>query len=185
MCKVYSSTSKDYIRVNVGREMMSQKIDLVWPVRRALDIGAFDITHTYGKVLSHSAVAVSTKRGSVLIEYMGDSHVYVYHARDFANGKPIFMQRGFYFMLDIENGQVPNAEITVRDFANTMADYMKEKSFNTLNHNCHLARYLSMKFYGMESDDPTQQSDKVLSTAFSDIRKKYDHLSIQYRNNNI
>ena len=181
MTKVYSSTHKNMIRACVGPEIMDQTIEEMWPVRRSLNIGP--IIHKYGKIISHSAVVATTRKGPVLIEYMGDSHVYVFLCRDFRPGAPVFMQRGFYFQPDVLEGQEPNESVTIKEFAEKMCDFMKGKPFNTFNHNCHYARYYTMRFYGMKSDNPktNENGDNIVEMAFSDVFRKYAHLSTQYR----
>ncbi|OHT00911.1 hypothetical protein TRFO_32300 [Tritrichomonas foetus] len=180
MCKVVSSTASDMLRVNVGREVMNAKISEVFAVRRSLDIEA--LSNKLGKVLSHSAAVVITNKGPVLVEYMGDSHVYVFKCNDFKSEKHVFKQRGFYFICDKENGEVPNCEITVKMFADKMVELMKNKKFNTFTHNCHHARYRTMKSFGMSSDNPNSEHKNLIVQGFVDVSKKYPKLRLVYAN---
>lgn len=106
MCKVYPKVSQDLmLRLSVGPEMMSEKVLKAFPVRRSLDITA--VGDKLGDVVSHTAIVLTTNRGPVLIEYMGDSHVYLTYANDFREGEFVFKQRKYIFMLDSIDGQQP------------------------------------------------------------------------------
>lgn len=110
MTKIYPKVSQDeMLRINIGPEMMNQKILKAYPVRRSLDSNMLE--HTYGDVLSHSAIVLTTKRGAILIEYMGDSHVYLTYCKDFKPGEFVFKQRKYIFVVDCIEGQHPQERI--------------------------------------------------------------------------
>lgn len=109
MVKVYPKVSQNQVlRLSVGPEIMNEKIIEAYPARRALDSSGFK--KTYGDVLSHSGVVLTTKRGPVLVEYMGDSHVYISFCKDFKKGEKVFKQKKYLFILDKMTGQHPIEE---------------------------------------------------------------------------
>ena len=106
MCKVYPKVPQDeMLRLSVGPEMMSEKVLKAFPVRRSLDITA--VGDKLGDIVSHTAIILTTKRGPLLVEYMGDSHVYLTYSNDFKEGEFVFKQRKYIFMLDSIDGQEP------------------------------------------------------------------------------
>lgn len=106
MTKVYPKVSQDeMLRLSVGPEMMNEKVLKAFPVRRSLDITA--VGDKLGDVVSHTAIVLTTKRGPLLVEYMGDSHVYLTYSNDFKEGEFVFKQRKYIFMLDSIDGQEP------------------------------------------------------------------------------
>lgn len=125
MCQVYPRVSQDQmLRLNVGPDIMNKKILKAFPVKRSLD--ATGLGNTYGDVLSHSGVVLTTDKEPVLVEYMGDSHVYVSFCSDFKESEPVFKQKEYFFVVDkIEENSKKESQkdkLTKRDRAKSVSN---------------------------------------------------------------
>lgn len=80
----------------------------------------------------------------------------------------------YHFKLDIVDPQTPNQPVTVKEFTEKMIEFTKDKAFDTFSHNCHHARYDTMRFYGMKSDNPDAGKYNLFYQGFVDyFRKDY------------
>lgn len=175
MTKIYSSTPKDGLRTCVGPEVMKRKVLNCAAVLRPLEIPS--TLWKYGRVLSHSAILCITKKEHVLIEYTSTNLVHVNLIGGFANKEseigPYFEYRGFIFHY-MSPIQQPKKDITVRDLSLKMASYMCKKPYDVFTNNCHQARYLTMKHYGMKSHDPYNIKYNILFQGVADYFTKYN-----------
>ena len=175
MTKVYSASPENGMRICVGPEVMNRKIIECIAVLRPLDTPS--TYYKYGKVLSHSAVLCRTKYEYVLIEYMNVNLVLINRVGCFKdkNGNlgDSFFYHGYSFNY-VSTLQKPSKDVTIGLFAEKMVHYMEGKPFDTFTHNCHHARYLTMKHFGMKSDDPYNIKYNVLFQGVVDYFKPYD-----------
>lgn len=139
-----------------------------YPVRRPLAIPSAN--DKYGQVLSHSAIVAQTSNGYYIIEYMYDDLVYIHKIddKDYVPGNN-FVFQDFLWKFDNNNPQAPKRRVTIRRLAISMYNNMKSKPFDTFVHNCHLARYLTMKKYGMNSKNPSSLSRCIFFQGFFDF----------------
>ncbi|OHT11821.1 hypothetical protein TRFO_18612 [Tritrichomonas foetus] len=171
MSKTYCANTNLLLKVNVGPEIMNKKIITVTPVIRPLDIAS---THNkLGRVLSHSGVLLKTNREYLMVEYMSENKVLVNKVGSLKKDKDTFLYHTYNWCRDKYPPQKPKDDITVKEFAEKMADFMKNKNFDTFCHNCHHARYLTMKHYGMKTDDPFNNKRNVLFQGFVDYFRYY------------
>ncbi|KAH0792599.1 hypothetical protein GPJ56_003433 [Histomonas meleagridis] len=171
MAKVTCRGANLQLRCNVSKEVMNHEIVSAISVVRPLDCPC---TNTkYGKVLSHSGVIVRTKYEDLLIEYMNESAVYINLVGKYDPNAKSFQFRYYTFRQNPEEVQKPKRKVTVSEFAEKMADFMKGHTFDTFSHNCHHARYLTMKYYGMKTEDPYSNSHSVLYQGILDYFKRY------------
>ena len=166
MTQVSSTNTNPFLRLMVTPEVYNAEILTCVPVRRPLDVPSTSVK--YGKVLSHSGCVVKTIKGYVLIEYMSSNQVYVSQVHNFENGMSEFDFKKYHFVLDSITPQVPNRKITVKEFTEKMIEYTKDKEFSTFTHNCHHARYDTMKFFGMPSDNPDAGKHNLFYQGFVD-----------------
>ena len=122
----------------------------------------------YGEVLSHSAALCVTSQGAFLVEFMWDNIVYVKKLDNYKSGQD-FDFEGFHFIYDSYIIQVPQMPVTVKMFATTMAIFMAGKKFDVFTHNCHHARYYTMKRYGMQSKNPKKVKRNILYQGIVDF----------------
>lgn len=180
MTKVYSSAPKDGLRNCVGKEIMKKDIKQCVAVLRPLDVPS--TLWKYGRVLSHSAVLCTTKKDHILIEYTSTNLVHINKIGGFKEEKseigPCFEYRGFIFHY-ISPFQVPKKRITIRDFALKMADYMCCKPYDVFTHNCHQARFFTMKYYGMKSHDPCNIKYNILFQGIADYFTNYNSMKVK------
>ena len=166
--------SPDYgMRICVGPEVMERPILECGAVLRPLDCPS--TIGKYGKVLAHSAILARTSKEYVLIEYMNVNLVLVNRVGNLKwpkMKKEDFKYKGLIFKF-ISDVQEPKTSVTIREFAEKMVDYMKGHTFDTFTHNCHHARYLTMKYYGMHSEDPYSVKKSVLFQGIADYFKRY------------
>lgn len=170
MTKVVNTVSQKLIRCCVLPDAMDAQIISCVPVRRPLDVPS-TITK-FGKVLSHSGCVVETKKGFFLVEYMSTNQVFVTHVTHFTKGCKEFNTKKYHFILDDPVPQAPSRPVTVREFTEKMVEYVKDQQFNTFTHNCHHARYDTMKFFGMSSDNPDAGEYNILYQGFIDFFNK-------------
>ena len=174
MTKVSSLGIDSRLMVNIGPEVMNRAVVSCIAVLRPID--APSTVNKYGKVLSHSAILCNTKHEHVLIEYMNLNKVIVSRVGSLKNinetKDKTFKYKGFVFRY-ISELQKPKCKVTVGQIAHKMLDFMKKRKFDTFTHNCHHARYLTMKFYGMKSEDPYSIQKSVLFQGISDYFKRY------------
>ena len=135
-------------------------------VRRPLFIPS--MLEIYGEVLSHSAALCVTSQGAFLVEFMWDNIVYVKKLDNYKSGQD-FDFEGFHFIYDSYIIQVPQMPVTVKMFATTMAIFMAGKKFDVFTHNCHHARYYTMKRYGMSSKNPKKVKRNILYQGIVDF----------------
>lgn len=140
-----------------------------YPVRRPLFVPS--MLEKYGEVLSHSAAICVTARGTFLVEFMSDNIVYVKKV-DYYVSSEDFDFEGFHFIHDSHESQVPERAVTLKRFAVSMANYMAGKKFDTFTHNCHYARYYTMKKYGMQSMNPKKIKRNILFQGIIDYFTK-------------
>jgi hypothetical protein len=158
----------------VGPEVMKQRIVSVVAVRRPLDVPS--IRAKIGLTLSHSGCVATTEEGAyVLIEYMWGGLVYVSLCNSYTPGKKGFKFRHFPFLHDDVKQQEPNRRVTVGEFAEAMIEVMQGKGFAVLYHNCHHARYLTMKRYGMKSKNPDAYKTNSFFQGWKDFFKPKDY----------
>lgn len=160
MARVYANVSNQFLKSSVGPEIMGQSIKTVTAVRRPLDCPG---TNTkFGFVLSHSGVMIrTTKHVNVLVEYMSENKVLVQKMPQIKIVDNRFNYRHYTFTIDSPE-QEPKENITVRDFAMQMIEYMKDKPFETFTHNCHQARFYTMRRFGMKSPQPSRGAGNLL-----------------------
>lgn len=170
MTKVKGDNGNKYLRSSVLPEVMDAQIISMVPVRRPLDVPS--TSFKFGKVLSHSGCIAETALGFILIEYMCTNQVYVQRVQNFVRGMKEFYYKKFHFILDIVEPQTPNRPVTVRDFTMAMIDNVKDGVFNTFTHNCHHARYDTMRQYGMTSDNPDAGKHNLFYQGFVDYFSK-------------
>ena len=166
MTRINAIIPNPALRSMVGKDVLVSKVFWAVPVRRPLDIPS-TITKN-GKVLSHSGIVLCSECGYVLIEYMCTGQVYVQICNTFLPRKKHFNYRKFLFTTDITEPQIPNQPITVYDVAVSMIELMKGKEYNTFTHNCHMARYWTLRKYGMESENPYTNQTNILFQGFKD-----------------
>lgn len=160
MARVFASVPDSFLKSSVGPEIMCQRVKTCTAVRRPLNCPGTN--RKCGVVLSHSSVMIKTdKNVYVLVEYMCENRVLVQkmpqiHIKD---GK--FNYRSYSFTIDSAE-QEPKQSITVRDFAFQMIDYMKDRPFETFTHNCHQARFKTMRKFGMKSPQPARGNANTL-----------------------
>lgn len=135
-------------------------------VRRPLYIPS--MLEIYGEVLSHSAALCTTERGSFLIEFMSDNIVYIKKVDGYISQKN-FDFDGHHFIHDSIEIQKPQVIVTIKRFAISMANFMAGKKFDTFVHNCHHARYYTMKKYGMSSKNPKKIKRNILFQGIADF----------------
>lgn len=169
MVRVHGSTGNKFLRLMVTPDVYDAEIINVVPVRRPLDVPS--TLSKLGKVLSHSGCVAKTTRGYVLIEYMSFNQVWVSKVNNYKNGMHEFDFKKYHFILDDDEPQTPNERITVRQFTEKMISYTSYKQFDTFSHNCHHARYDTMKFYGMKSDNPDAGKYNLFYQGFIDYFK--------------
>lgn len=137
-----------------------------YPVRRPLFIPS--TKDKIGEVLSHSGVICVTAKGTFLIEFMWDNIVYVKKVPNYEPGTD-FDFEDLHFVHDSHTPEVPARPVTIRRFAISMANYMQGKKFDTFTHNCHMARYYTMKKYGMKSQNPKKAKRNIFFQGFVDF----------------
>ena len=171
MARVYSISHDPRLHCNVSKAVLDHEILTASAVIRPLDVPS---TNTkYGLVLSHSGVMVQTKYEDVLIEYMNESAVYINLVATYKPDQEEFYYRYYKFRHNPKEVQKPKKKVTVGEFALKMAEFMKGKTFDTFTHNCHHARYLTMKFYGMKTSDPYANPHSVLFQGILDFFRHY------------
>lgn len=150
-----------------------------YAVRRPLYVPS--MLEKYGEVLSHSAVMCITARGAFIVEFMSDNIVYIKKVGFYVSSED-FDFEDFHFVHDSHETQVPVRPVTIKRFAVSMANFMAGKKFDTFTHNCHYARYYTMKKYGMQSMNPKKVKRNILFQGIVDYftrskkdRKKTDN----------
>ena len=118
--------------------------------------------------MSHSGVICVTARGSFLIEYLYDSSVNIKRVDNYEPGKD-FDFEGFHFIHENTEPEIPQTQVTIKRFAISMANFMKGKKFETFTHNCHMARYFTMKKYGMKSNNPRKAKRNIFFQGWVDF----------------
>ncbi|KAH0792724.1 hypothetical protein GPJ56_003347 [Histomonas meleagridis] len=134
-----------------------------------------------GQVLSHSALIAVTAQGSFIIEYMFDSMVHVRRCDTYEKSKD-FEFEGIAYVHDDPNPQYPSRPVTIKRLAASMANFMAGKKFDTFSHNCHMARYLTMKKYGMESINPWKNDRNIFFQGVVDFFKPHRPPKIEHNN---
>lgn len=131
---------------------MDKRIIYVFAVRRPISTPS--TSDKIGKVLSHSGCICQITSGQyILIEYMWGGLVHISNCTSYKRSEN-FTYSGLPFIHDDPKEQSPNGDVTIREFSQRMADYMRGKDFATYTHNCHLARFWTMKKWGMKSLNP-------------------------------
>lgn len=159
MTKVYSALDDTFLRSSISNAVFSEEVISAFAVRRPLDCPSTDTK--FGPVLSHSGVVVRTNSHNILIEYMFCNSVYVGAINKLKIEDNQFNYRHYHFYLDSKE-QKPEKRVTVREFADTMANFMRVNPFDTFTHNCHEARYRTMKAFGMSSKNYKSGATNVL-----------------------
>ena len=170
MPRIQGNNENKFLRLMVTPDVHNAEIINCVPVRRPLDVPSTIIK--LGKVLSHSGCVCKTTRGYVLIEYMSSNQVFVSKVYNYQNGMHEFNFKKYHFILDDDKPQEPKEKCTVRQFAEKMIEYTKNKQFDTFSHNCHHARYDTMNFYGMKSDNPDAGKFNLFYQGFVDYFTK-------------
>lgn len=169
MAKVHAANINPKFRVSVSKDILDEKIIACTAVRRPLAIpGASDVI---GQALSHSSVIAITRKLPILIEYMNTNQVYITYCRAYKSGCKSFQHNGFTFIVE-EKEQIPSSTVTIWEFAEKMEDFMKNGKFDTFVHNCHIARYKTMKFYGMRSKNPDSCNHNFFFQGWVDYFKR-------------
>lgn len=123
-----------------------------------------------------------------MVEYMNVNLVLINKVGCFKDKKgdlgDSFLYHGFVFYY-VSTLQRPVKPVTIRQFATKMVNYMKDREFDTFTHNCHHARYLTMKHYGMISDDPYNIKRNVLFQGVVDYFKDYNDKKPKKNNNQV
>lgn len=169
MPKVCAANINPKFRVSVSKDIMNEQIIGCIAVRRPLAIpGAMNVI---GEALSHSSVIAMTRKIPILIEYMNTSQVYISYCKVYERGCKSFQHNGFTFIVESPE-QVPRDAVTVSQFAEKMQDFMKNGKFDTFVHNCHIARYKTMKYYGMKSKNPDSCNHNFFFQGWVDYFKR-------------
>lgn len=170
MARVHALGLCPDFRSTIGSDLMNQQVKYVFGVKRPLDTPCTD--RKIGIVLSHAGIMCVTEQNqNVLIEYMFGSKVYISECTSYKMGED-FVYKGLPFVHTTTNVQGPNCPVTVREMAQSMADIMRGRSFETYTHNCHQARYLTMKKYGMKSINPRAEGVNVFFQGLLDFYQK-------------
>lgn len=103
----------------------------------------------YGKVLSHSGIIAQTSDKYVLIEYMNDNKIKITEVDHYEPDKEEFIFQNFHFRQDPNERKPLEKKVKIFEFAETMANFMKDEEFDTFYHNCHKACRLTLKYYGI------------------------------------
>ena len=166
--------------IQINDEEMDQFILECYAVRRPLYVPS--IVDTIGEVLSHSAVIVVCPQGNYIVEYMNDSIVHIKKCDTYVKSEN-FQYEGLPFVHDDPKSQSPCRPVTIRRFSSSMANFMAGKQFDTFSHNCHIARYLTMKKYGMTSNNPRKAKRNIFFQGFMDFfhRKRAPKIEDQAR----
>ncbi|KAK8840466.1 hypothetical protein M9Y10_030671 [Tritrichomonas musculus] len=154
------------VKTTLGDFEMESLILECYAVRRPLAIPS--VKYTIGEVVSHSSIMCVTARGNFLIEYTWDNSVFVRKVDNYLSGKD-FDHDGFHYIHDSYEPQVPIRPVTIRRFANSMAKFMQGKPYDTFTHNCHQARYYTMKKYGMKSKNPKKAKRNIFFQGWFDF----------------
>lgn len=161
-CKSPSKT----LKCNVGPDEMASKIIYTAAVRRPLAMPSTG--QMYGKVLCHCSVLARTTTGYYIIEYMNDNYVHVTRINTYRPGRNFYFHN-YYFIHDKPvEPQYPVKPVTIKEFAESMIDLMRPKKFDTFTHNCIQARFLTMRKFGMPSDDPMKGKRCIFFQGFFD-----------------
>lgn len=171
MTKVHSLIDDNQIRTSVMPDAMDSLVKSILPVRRPLDIPSTGAK--LGKVLSHSGCLAYTEKGYFLIEFMSQTQIFVTRCMSYKPGMTSFRSKKYVFSLDVMEPQEPTTPVTVREFAIKMKDFVAWKPFNTWTNNCHHARYDTMKFYGMNSENPDAGQVNLFYQGFVDFFRHY------------
>lgn len=165
------------VKALINENELEYVIIQCYAVKRPIAIPS--IKHTIGKVLSHSGVICITEKDAFLIEYMYDCCVYIKRVENYSPGVD-FDFENFHYVHDDQKPQKPDRIVTLKRFAISMANFMKGKKFETFTHNCHMARYFTMKKYGMISDNPRKAKRNIFFQGWFDFfgkNKKKDKSS--------
>jgi hypothetical protein len=156
MAKIHALGTNPEFRQLVGPDVMEQVISKVAAVRRPLDVPA--TIDKLGLVLSHSGCVLVTEAGAyVLIEYMWGGITYISLCSTYKPGERTFVYRKMEFVHDDMRLFTPTSRVTVQEFAMAMATLMRGKPFAVCTHNCHHARYWTMKKFGMITKNPESE----------------------------
>ena len=170
MTKIHSANQNPRLRLMISRNIFDEEVEYVIPVRRPLDVPSTMLK--LGKVLSHSGCIVTTKNHwTLLVEYMSANQIFVSQVYNYKIGMKEFDFKKYHFTVD-QDPQKPDRPITVREFALKMIDFTKDAPFDTFTHNCHHARYDTMRFYGMKSDNPDSGKYNMFYQGFIDYFNK-------------
>ncbi|OHT14980.1 hypothetical protein TRFO_14647 [Tritrichomonas foetus] len=161
----YPAKIESFITVNELEALIVE----CYAVRRNLLIPS--TTEIIGDVLSHSGVVAVTHKGDFLIEFMCDNIVYIKKVDTYKKGEN-FVFEDLQFIHDDCDPQIPSREVTVRRFATSMAYFMQGEKFDTFTHNCHMARYSTMRKYGMKSNNPRKSKVNIFFQGFIDYFSK-------------
>ena len=166
VCRMSNNAYPAKVCTSLSENELESLILECYPVRRPLDIPS--MLNIYGDVLSHSAILCVTARGPFLIEFMSDNIVYVKKVNFYVAGED-FDFDGLRYIHDSYESQVPEQTVTLIRLAATMAGFMAGKKFDTFSHNCHIARYKTMKKYGMTSINPKKVKKNILHQGIIDF----------------
>lgn len=151
LMKVHAKLDHPCIKYNCSREERQSLIIYCVAVRRPLAIPS--TLTIYGRVLCHAGLVAKTEAGYYVIEYMNDNFVHVTRLNKYEVGQNFTFQ-GFTWVHDDPEPSFATTNVILEEFCTSMATIMSERKFNTFTHNCLNARYLTMKKYGMKSQDP-------------------------------
>ena len=167
MTKIHAYNPTSHLRLMVTNDVYNDEVETVVAVRRPLDCPSTMLK--LGKVLSHSGCILKTKnKGYVLVEYMSANQIFVSKVYNYHEGLHEFNFKKYHFTVDKQPPQKPSMPITVKDFTEKMIQFTKDLPFNTFTHNCHHARYDTMHFYGMKSDNPDTGKYNLFYQGFVD-----------------
>jgi hypothetical protein len=167
MAKIHAIGANPEFRQLVGPEIMEQVITEVAAVRRTLQVSS--TVDKLGLTLSHSGCVLITDGGAyVLIEYMWGGLTYISLCPTYRPGQLRFKYRDMIFVHDEIRPYTPTVRVTVREFAMSMAAFMRGKPFAVCTHNCHHARYWTMKKYGMITKNPEAEPRNMFFQGFVD-----------------
>lgn len=179
MTRVHCAAPPNGMIISVGPEVLRRRIVQCVAVLRPLDVPSTN--YKYGKVLSHSAVLCRTTKEFVMVEYMNISKVLVNLVGSFKDKDgdlgETFFYHGFTFHY-ISPPLQPKKRVTINEFATKMVEFMKDRTFDTFTHNCHHARYLTMKHFGMKTEDPYNIKRNVLFQGVADYFTNYNKKSV-------
>lgn len=171
---VRGKVTSHVMKCNLAPEEMSSTIIYTAAVRRPLALPSTG--QMYGRVLCHCSVLARSTTGYYIIEYMNDNYVHVTRINTYRPGQNFYFHNYLFIHDKPVEPQFPKLPVTVKEFSESMIEFMKQKTFDTFTHNCIQARFLTMRKFGMPSDDPKMANRCIFFQGFFDYFGKSSRL---------